>query len=302
MAMRMKTCLFCAVLALAAVGFTAARAEEFGAYRLEAGLHLEFQSDTVLAAVPNVDAGLADVRVRYHFAELPEDEPVNEQAFLGHVPFAGVRMGKLSLGGAVDESDGFFWGLEGRYAAENVPVAADFFFRTGKLDEDDGDQLDVGEFGLNVGYWLQSNLEVGVSFGSMKAEDPDLVSSETKSFGVYAKTVREMGGRTVNLEVELASVDYTFDLKAIPGVDDEGKNFRFAVGGDCYLGEGLSVGGAIVSNSGDYADAEGLGFEARIAYNHGTALGVELAVVRFKASGAGVQNTTAGRILVVYRR
>ena len=229
-------------------------------------------------------------------------EPLNERAFLSHVSWGGAMVGQseVDFGGGI-ELDGPQYMLAGRFVGKEgrLPVTLEAQFEGGTVETTIlGPTVDIDftSLGGRVGTWLEPNSEVGVLFETSEVTS-SFTSTEVEGtvFGVYAKTVRRLNGRFVNVEAEFRN-----NKDEATGSPSE-TNTEFEIGGDYYINPGMAVGAAFTTNSGDDQSSEGKTIEVRGRYDDESMWGAELSVSSFSASNSGVDDHTIIWFSLVFR-
>ena len=148
---------------------------------------------------------------------------------------------------------------------------------------------------------MQPDFEIGAFFGMRSSE-------QISSFGtveidkaitcVFAKTVRKIGKRFVNIEAQFRNFKKE---KSVLTTETTETNNSFTLEGDYYINPGLSLGGGFVINRGQDRSHEGTAFAVRGRYDHPSQFGVVLSAERFMARDSTVDDRTTIRISVEFR-
>ena len=236
-------------LALASVASSAlaqgeAKFEKFQ-FELEGGWS-QFKADTS----PEFESTDLAVVGTYHLKPVAlASNPWNEAAFLERSTFfqAGLDFAEVEQAGF--SSDGVVYGLGGRYADKESPLAAEVTFLTGSLTGDA--DIDLSDLSGRVGYWCMSNAILGLSLGRATTEIETLPDVEVVSFGAFGKIVHDLGeGRAVNFAAEL-------DFVSVDDTTSTEDNVEFGLLADYYFTQKVSLGAQAKISSGDNGASEG---------------------------------------------
>lgn len=241
-----------ATLAVLTVGLHAAEGE----YRWELGLGYGTQT---VDSDPEFDATDLGGRVRYQlFAPVTLGQsPWEEAEFLEHSTWLEARVGRVTQESGPLEADGLRYGVAGRYAAKDVPVAVEASLDLGSVEDDDfGITLDTVTWEVRAGYWVMPNLIAGLGYSSATSDlTSEFDSTEETDTAIFAwgKWVHPLtADLDLNLEAEAGRTSYEAEDE-----DEDGDNLAATLRGDLYLMKRYGIGVLAGTESGDVAGEEG---------------------------------------------
>lgn len=305
-------------LVLAAVvgsGLGIARAQDFSPYQLETGVHFQ-QIES-----GQFDGSFFGVSGQWNLEAVEGDGPLAERAFLSRVSYASARLGLLDINaGRVSGSNSMSLEFGGRYIVQKYPLTVELSIQSSSVDGETienykppgspgapvptkfNDDMDLKDRSLRVGYWYEDDLEIGGMLQTFSLKDDrGHVNLKESLLGAYAKTVREIAWKPINLEVTINLEGSVALIQSNYGGGGD-TNIQADVAGDYYRDTGLSYGAAVRLNIGGANEQRGLGILGRVRYNHGTTYGGALTLGLFSPEVSGVDGSLSLSLSLFYRR
>lgn len=244
----------------------------------------------------NPDLELKDTMLEgiYNFEPVSlQGHPWNEAAFLEHSMQAMLSLTYSEFELGPFDADGLVFGGGYRYAAKDVPVAADLIFKTGNLDGNMGVDVDLTSVDASVGYWVEPNAIAGVVFTYSELDPDGTFKIEETTIGVFGKIVHKLDDdRAVNAEGRLAWT--TVDT----GTSDDG-SIEVTLEGDYYFTPQYSAGALFDLSSGDANSKDGTTLGVRGSAWFTPQFGIRVQYSKFWADGQGADEDRGGIYLSV---
>lgn len=217
------------------------------------------------------------------------DHPWEEAAFLEHSSFVSATLGMATLEWGPIDADGLTYGVAGRYAQPDVPVAVDLSLAWTSVEDDDFDfENDLFTWDLRAGYWIMPNLIAGLGYTATSLDDGSDETTDTEPY-VWGKWVHGLNAELdLNVEAELGRIDYD-------ATDD--KNLALVANGDVYFRKQYGVGLLLGNEVGDAESEEGRTVGIRGSAWFTPNIGVRAQYAMFAAANddeGGVDSDTVG--------
>ena len=228
---------------------------------------------------PDVEITELDLAGTYYFQPVEVGaHPWNEAAFLEHSKALRAELGYTKFEVSSFDADGPSFGAGFLYADKERPFAAEFDFSFGKLNGDQGIDIDQVDVAGKIGYWLRPNAIVGGQIIYDNLDANGLLEIEQIHVGGFGKIVHDLGdGRAINGEAAIG-------VRSVDAAGSSDTNFELGVSGDYYFEPRYSVGALLQLSFGNAASDEGVTIGVRGAAWLCPSAAVEASYARFSAS------------------